>query len=356
MSSPVYAPSTLAVLSKSMTGRRIQMGIGKFLIAAGLILLLFVAFQLWGTGLETSNGQNKLESKFSKAYGKELDISESTSAEELFTALKDIDPKTAPEIPAAADGAPVGAIRIEKIGLAMWMVENVEKEQLKLGPGHYPSTPLPGQHGNAAVAGHRTTYKAPFNRIDELVAGDKIQIATTQGLFTYEVMKPVIPEGVEVIESGESKGQAWFTVRPNTNGGLVLANKRIPDPNDPTKQIVAEDQPDMLTLTACHPKYSAKQRIVVQAKLVSDLSPVVQAVSTKDIESSSQKIEDSLAGDPAEKWPALWFGLAALFVWILVIIIGKIWMKWPAYLLGVVPFFFLLFLCFEHVNRFIPAV
>ena len=56
---------------------------------------------------------------------------------------------------------------------------------LKKGPGHYPESPLPGQEGNAAIAGHRTTYGAPFNRIDELEPGDEIHVETIQGSFTY---------------------------------------------------------------------------------------------------------------------------------------------------------------------------
>ena len=68
------------------------------------------------------------------------------------------------------------------------MVEGVDLKYLSEGPGHFPGTPLPGQAGNAAVAGHRTTYKAPFNRIDELQPGDKIFITTLQGHFTYKVM------------------------------------------------------------------------------------------------------------------------------------------------------------------------
>ena len=76
---------------------------------------------------------------------------------------------------------------IPKIGVDKIVVEGVGRNDLRKGPGHYPDTPMPGQPGNAAIAGHRTTYGAPFNRIDELEPGDEILVTTLQGPFTYEV-------------------------------------------------------------------------------------------------------------------------------------------------------------------------
>ena len=66
-------------------------------------------------------------------------------------------------------------------------MQGVAVPDLRKGPGHYPDSPMPGQLGNAAIAGHRTTYGAPFNRIDELVAGDEITIVTVSGTFHYTV-------------------------------------------------------------------------------------------------------------------------------------------------------------------------
>ena len=113
----------------------------------------------------------------------------------------------------------------------------VTVDQLKRGPGHYEETPLPGQAGNAAIAGHRTTYGAPFNRIDELEPGDEIVVTTVQGEFTYIVKEQLIvsPKQVEVLEdAGDNR----------------------------------------LTLTACHPKYSARERIVVVSELAEDEEPL----------------------------------------------------------------------------------
>ena len=81
----------------------------------------------------------------------------------------------------------MGVITIPKIDLSMVVVEGTGDAQLQAGPGHYPGTPLPGEAGNAAIAGHRTTYLHPFYNLNELVAGDPITIETVQGIFLYHV-------------------------------------------------------------------------------------------------------------------------------------------------------------------------
>ena len=81
----------------------------------------------------------------------------------------------------------MGTITIPKIDLSMVVVEGTGDAQLQTGPGHYPTTPLPGEDGNAAIAGHRTTYLHPFYNLNELVPGDPITIVTLQGIFLYHV-------------------------------------------------------------------------------------------------------------------------------------------------------------------------
>ena len=105
-------------------------------------------------------------------------------------------------------------------------------EDLKKAPGHYPGTPMPGEPGNSAIAGHRTTYGAPFYDLSELVPGDAIMVTTRVGEFRYEVdnLQVVSPEAIEVL--------------------------------NPTED-------NRLTLTTCNPRYSASERLIVDAKLVS---------------------------------------------------------------------------------------
>jgi sortase A len=127
-------------------------------------------------------------------------------------------------------GDPVGRLRAPTIGVSTVVVDGTGAGELRSGPGHYPDSALPGQRGTVAIAGHRTTYGAPFRRIDDLARGDRIELEMPYGRFTYRVERTriVAPTAVEVVER------------------------------------VAYDR---LVLTACHPLYSASQRIVVFARL-----------------------------------------------------------------------------------------
>jgi sortase A len=129
----------------------------------------------------------------------------------------------------AKPGRPIGRIRIPRIGLSKVVVEGTGHGDLQKGPGHYPTQPMPGAPGTVAIAGHRTTYGAPFRRIDQLRRGDPITIEMPYGTITYRV------ERVRIV--------------PPTALWVV---KRVGY--------------DRLVLTACHPLYSAAQRIVVFAR------------------------------------------------------------------------------------------
>ena len=120
------------------------------------------------------------------------------------------------------------------------IVEGTGTTDLRQGPGHYDGTPLPGQIGNAAIAGHRTTYGAPFYNLNELADGDPIVVTTTQGVFTYSVTRSLI------VPCGDS----------NCN-----------DPADVA--VIAPSTTPELTLTTCNPRFSSSSRLVVQATLTS---------------------------------------------------------------------------------------
>ena len=129
------------------------------------------------------------------------------------------------------EGEALGKLSIDRIGLSTVVVKGTDPSDLRAGPGHYPSSPLPGRRGTVAIAGHRTTYGAPFRRLDELRAGDQIVLAMPYGRFTYRVQRTRIVPPTAV----------WVTQRVSY---------------------------DRLVLTACHPLYSAAERIVVFARLV----------------------------------------------------------------------------------------
>lgn len=130
-------------------------------------------------------------------------------------------------------GAAIGRIAIPKIGESLDVVQGTNSTSLEKGPGHYASTAFPGLGQTVAIAGHRTTYLAPFRRINELGAGDRIVLTMPYGRFTYVVQaKPIV-----VLPT------AWWITRDVGYERLVLS--------------------------ACHPLYSASQRIVVFARLAS---------------------------------------------------------------------------------------
>ena len=212
-----------------MSFSTLRVAVGRVILVAGVLVLLFIPYLLWGTGLITARAQAQLRQQFAAAQLRHHSDVGLRSRPPVSTA-----PTIAPTIAAPAPGQPVGIIAIPKIALQMVVVEGTDAEQLRSGPGHYPGTPLPGEQGNVAIAGHRTTYLHPFYNLNELVAGDDVNILTVQGLFVYQV-----------------------------------TTSQAVDPTDVA--VVAPTPTPMLTLTTCNPRYSASQRLVVQAKLVSDV-------------------------------------------------------------------------------------
>jgi len=224
----------------------------------------------------------------------------------------------APPIPAPPEGQVLGKIEIPKIGLSAYVIEGVGVDALKNGPGHYPDTPLPGQQGNAAIAGHRSTYGAPFANVDDLDQGDPITMTTLQGVFHYSVtgQEIVSPEDVQVLD----------------NRG---ANE--------------------LTLTACHPKYSASKRIVIHAQLEGTPVPAAPKVTEPAAAAAPKQLDANVSGEAAPKLPAILYGLLCAGIWALAWLVGKRWRKWPAYLIGLPIFLITLFYFFESFSRLLPA-
>lgn len=132
----------------------------------------------------------------------------------------------------AKPGQAIGRIRIASIGASYVVVEGTDTASLRKGPGHYPATPFPGLPGTVGIAGHRTTYLAPFRRLDGVHRGDEVTLEMPYARFTYRVQETriVLPTAVQITRS-------------------------VGYPR--------------LVLTACHPLYSASHRIALFARLVS---------------------------------------------------------------------------------------
>ena len=135
-------------------------------------------------------------------------------------------------------GSPLTRIVIPAIDVSTVVVSGTSPAALRAGAGHYPNTPLPGEVGNVGIAGHRTTYGRPFNRVDELQAGDEIWLLTPVGDHRYVVS-----------EADPDIGENPWVTGPDDWG------------------VVADTDDAVLTLTTCHPKGSAAQRMIVRAEL-----------------------------------------------------------------------------------------
>lgn len=287
--------------------RRAIGGLGRALIISGVLILLFVAYQLWGTGLAEGRSQDKLTKSFNERL-----------------AAPPPPPRAGTSVPApppAPEGEAVALIKIPKIGVEKAVVEGVGLPELKKGPGHFPTTPMPGQPGNSAMAGHRTTYGAPFFRLDEVEAGDPILVTTRQGAFRYEVAerKVVSPDETEVLDATDD---------------------------------------NRLTLSTCEPRFSAARRLIVVAMLKGEAAqpPPEQPSQPAALPQSLAESERAgLSGGNAANGPAIAWGLGAALVGLLTWLLGRLWRRWPAYLLGIPGFLVVLFFFFENFSRLLPS-
>ena len=191
-------------------GQALASGLGEVLLTLGLVVLLFCAYELWFTGVHTARAQAVLADELDRSWARP--------------------PGAQPAV------APVSRIRIPRLGRDWsWVVvEGVGPEDLRRGPGHYPGSAQPGELGNTVVSGHRTTYGAPFADLLALREGDAVVLETRTAWVTYRVT------GRTVVDPGAVEVVAPVPGRP----GAV-----------PTRRL--------LTLTTCHPQYSARERLVV---------------------------------------------------------------------------------------------
>lgn len=215
---------------------RVVRGIGWTLIAAGALILLYLAYLLFYTNLTTDQAQDALLDDWQAEYG-----TLPGEGEVAAGPTEDVE-----ETPPVDPGEAYAAIWFERPGSdepivrdgPLFVVEGVTLEHLKRGPGHYPGTAAPGHEGNFAVSGHRTTYGAPFYHLDQLQEGDEIHVVDRQQrkwVYVVKRQEVVAPTALWVI--GED---------PLENG--------VPT----------------MTLTTCHPRFSAAQRLIVFAELRDD--------------------------------------------------------------------------------------
>jgi len=320
--------------------RRVLNISGKVLLALGVLVLLFAAYQLWGTGLAESHSQATLRTQLDKQLPAGATARSQRIADHAGQQHGKVPPKTttatatvAPTTPTPAIGQPIGTIQIPNIGVDQVVVQGVGTSDLQKGPGHYPGTPLPGQMGNASVAGHRTTYGHPFFDLNEVTPGQKIVITTAQGIFTYTATAQTVvsPTDVAVIDA---------TTTPQ------------------------------LTLTTCNPRYSASQRLVVKAALTSSVlfgpggpsaTTTTTAPATGNQLAGTGTAPTGLAGEQATGSVGRWvevvlLGLATVAVGVLVWLVARrVRHRWAVYVPGAVAVLVVLFFFFTVLSPLLPA-
>jgi sortase A len=264
---------------------------GAVLTAVGLFLALFAAFLFLFTPLQASRAQHRLLSELQGHAG-------------LAVLTGHVPP----------EGKAVAIIDIPALHVHQAVVEGTSAADLTAGPGLMPGSALPGTPGNTVIAGRRYLYGSPFRGLASLTAGEKVQVVSGYGSFTYDVI------GTRQVKPGQ------------------------PDPVAPT----ADNQ---LTLVTSNASLAPTDRVVVIAKLVGQ--PVEVHVSTIGLPPRSER---ALSGDPNSLLPALLWGLALLVATAVTVRLYRRWHRtWPTYIMTTPVLLAFAVLVFQFVARLLPA-
>ncbi len=239
--------------------------VGAGLLTLGVLVVLFVAYDLWGTAIAEHHSQSTLARQFrtevaqaSRAAGRPASragtghrpsgvagasgpgaksAASGARGGRSGTGHVAVATRRGPTVLVPPAGGAIDHIVIPAIGVERYVVQGVAEADLQMGPGHYPGTPLPGQRGNVGIAGHRTTFGAPFFELNALRPGDFVYLTdTSRTTWVYRV-------------------QRQWVVAPTDVGVLN------PTPGSE------------LTLTTCNPRFEATSRLVVRAALAGRLAP-----------------------------------------------------------------------------------
>jgi sortase A len=222
--------------------RFVLRGIGQTLITAGVVILLFVVYEVYITNYFAHAEQSKVKSALNSQW-------QASTDDPLL-------PLPGQHTPSLPEGTGIAYLYIPRLGrdYAWAIVEGTSDADLEKGPGHYSGTPLPGRLGNFAVAGHRVGKGEPFLNLDRLRAGDAVIVRTESSWFVYRV------KGMQhdAIDSLDADGIAGREIVSPTDSA-VLAD--VPDHPG------AQPRKKLMTMTTCHPKFTAAQRMVIHAAL-----------------------------------------------------------------------------------------
>ena len=259
-------------------GDRVRTGIrslGELLITVGMVLLLFVVYELYWTDLVSAGKQSDATTALNQQWASGEDPTIATPAGQERTGQSTV-----------ALGAGFAKMYVPSFGsdYQFTVVEGTTQDDLAIGPGHYVGTAFPGQPGNFAVAGHRVGQGAPFNDLDLLQSCNSIIVETVDTWSVYRVLP--MSEEVSGWSAGKGASDASCTgatagdaaVAPLGGAYTGLVGRQIVDPSrgdviapvpgDAAATPTGADEASLLTLTTCNPRYSAQQRMIIHAVMV----------------------------------------------------------------------------------------
>ncbi len=256
----------------SHPGRTVVRGIGEALITLGVLVLLFVVYEVYITDLFGERKQAAATTAVDRVWAQAEATTTvvATASEQMLT-----DPGRRTPRYDTTPGEGFAKLRIPALGpdYVFTVVEGTDPDDLYIGPGHYPETQLPGERGNFAVAGHRVSKGSPFNDLGLLSSCDAIVVETQDDWFTYRVLPMAGEEatwadtprancaGVPV-QTGQYAGVHGREITLPTDYAQVLP---IPTVMSTT---VPPDAQRLITLTTCHPQFSDAERMIIHGVLV----------------------------------------------------------------------------------------
>jgi sortase A len=345
---------------------------------------------LWGTGIQTAQAQRTLAAEFDQ----QVAGAQSTTPATTTTVPPTTEPPTTantvpanttapattvpvlpPALPLPEAGKGVARLEIPRMGLNRIVVEGATADDLAKGPGHFPETPLPGQLGNAAIAGHRTTHLHPFFDIDKLQPGDEIIVTTLNGRYVYHVTgtEVVAPEDYNAVIPTTDVTKATLTLvsctpRYSAKNRIVVRSELVPDQSDaltaalpagpvadPSVTTLPGDDPATVVDTVGPTATTAPAQNTSASTVPASTNSTPSTTSTPAAVTSPDAFTDSWFSDRTAISPAIMWGAALAAV-----AYGIYWLSrrfrryWVGILAGFVPFIVALYFFYENVNRLLP--
>jgi sortase A len=362
-------------------------------------MFAFVAYQLWGTGIQTAQAQRTLSRDFDRLISNTEPLTTavpsttgpsttepSTTAPTPTDATPTTDPGAttaaaavlAPAKPIPADEEGVARLIIPRMSLNRIVVEGATADALTKGPGHFPETPLPGQLGNAAIAGHRTTHLHPFFDIDQLQPGDEITVVTLNGRYVYHVTGTEIvgPEDYAAVIPTTDDTKATLTLvsctpRYSATNRIVVRSELVPDQSDPLTEAapvesgavpddsavsLPDEGPTTVVDTVAPAITTAGESTTIDTLPASTVAAAtVPGGSVSPPAATPDAFSDGWFSDSSAITPAILWGLVLAAVAFAIYWISRKFRRyWVGVLAGFVPFVVVLYFFYENINRLLP--